>query len=65
LTRDAAAEFAGMGASKFDELVKAGRMPAPIRIDGMVRWDSRKLDRAIDALSGSEEEGPNEWDNAT
>ena len=34
LRRDDAAAYVGVGATKFDELVAAGRMPKPFRIDG-------------------------------
>ena len=54
LRRDDAAAYVGVGSTKFDELVAAGRMPKPFRIDGCVRWDRRKLDAAIDALSDGE-----------
>src|SRR5688572_9082319 len=47
LRRDDAAAYVGLGATKFDELVAAGRMPKPFRIDGAVRWDRKKLDAAL------------------
>jgi hypothetical protein len=45
-----AAEYIGVGASKFDEMVKDGRMPKPKSIDKRNLWDLRKLDAAFDAL---------------
>jgi hypothetical protein len=38
---------------KFDQMMKDGRMPKPIRIDGRKVWDRCALDTAFDALSGS------------
>lgn len=46
-----AAAYVGVSESKFDELVKDGRMPAPIKLDGCAIWDVRRLDLAFDALS--------------
>ena len=42
--------FVGVSASKFDELVRDGRMPGPKRIDGRKVWDVRQLDLAFDDL---------------
>jgi hypothetical protein len=37
-------------ASKFDELVKDGRMPKSFHIDGCVLWDRYDLDDAFEAF---------------
>jgi predicted DNA-binding transcriptional regulator AlpA len=50
LSRDEAAIFIGVSATKFDAMVKDGRMPKPKTIDGRVVWDLIKLDRAFEAL---------------
>jgi predicted DNA-binding transcriptional regulator AlpA len=50
LRREAAADWVGMSPSKFDELVKDGRMPKPKRVDGVVVWDRYRLDAAFEAL---------------
>ena len=50
LRRQHAATYVGVSPTKFDQWVKDGRMPKPIRIDGCVIWDIRKLDLAWDAL---------------
>lgn len=50
LRRPEAAAYVGLGETKFDELVKDGRMPRPKRIDGRVVWDRKALDAAFDAL---------------
>jgi excisionase family DNA binding protein len=52
LSREEAAMYVGISASKFDELVHDGRMPGPKRIDGRKVWDVRDLDVAFDALPG-------------
>lgn len=59
LTRRQAAAYIGIGTTKFDELVKDGRMPKPLKIDGSVRWDRFKIDERFENLS---ESGGNPWD---
>jgi len=57
-----AAEYIGVGVTKFDEMVADGRMPSPKRIDGRLVWDRIKLDEAFETLddyAGSK----NEWDD--
>ncbi|MGX5773918.1 helix-turn-helix transcriptional regulator [Methylorubrum zatmanii] len=61
LNRVEAARYIGVSPTKYDELVRDGRMPRPKRIDGCVRWDIRQLDAAWDALDGGDGES-NEWD---
>jgi predicted DNA-binding transcriptional regulator AlpA len=62
LSRVQAAEYIGVGVTKFDEMVGDGRMPRPKRIDGRVVWDRVKLDEAFDALD-DEAAVKNEWDD--
>jgi predicted DNA-binding transcriptional regulator AlpA len=50
LSRIEAAIYIGISASKFDELVRDGRMPGPKRIDGRKLWDVHGLDLAFDSL---------------
>lgn len=50
LRREDAALVVGIKPRKFDALVGDGRMPKPIRVDGCVVWDIKKLDLAFDAL---------------
>jgi predicted DNA-binding transcriptional regulator AlpA len=57
LRRDAAAQYVGVSATKFDQWVSDGRMPKPKRIDGCVLWDVRALDLAFDALMDQTDEG--------
>ncbi|AYO83692.1 helix-turn-helix transcriptional regulator [Methylobacterium brachiatum] len=61
LRREESARYVGVSASKFDEMVRDGRMPKPKRIDGCVVWDLRRLDLAWDALGG-DDAGTNPWD---
>lgn len=58
LCHEEAARYVGLGTTKFDELVKDGRMPRPVRIDGRLVWDIRRLDAAFDALSDTPEADP-------
>jgi len=51
LSRERTAAYIGQGVVKFDEMVKDGRMPKPLRIDRRTVWDVRKLDAAIDELA--------------
>jgi excisionase family DNA binding protein len=62
LSRAEAAHYVGVGTSKFDEMVKDGRMPAPKRIDGRVVWDRRQIDEAFELLPDGNEAG-NPWDS--
>lgn len=57
LERVQAAAYVGLSPSKFDELVKDGRMPRAKRADGKKVWDVRALDRAFDALP---DDGPDD-----
>lgn len=50
LSREEAARYIGVGATKFDELVKDGRMPKPKRIDGRTVWDKVALDVSFNDL---------------
>jgi hypothetical protein len=50
IDRKAAADYVGVGVTKFDEMVADGRMPAPKRIDSRKLWCVRALDTATDAL---------------
>jgi predicted DNA-binding transcriptional regulator AlpA len=53
LSREAAAQYTGIGVGMFDRLVKDGRLPKPIRIGGRKVWDRHAVDDAIDRLSGT------------
>ena len=63
LSRAEAAHYVGVGTSKFDEMVRDGRMPQPIKIDRRVIWDCRKLDVSFEELSSDGD--PNPWDDAS
>jgi predicted DNA-binding transcriptional regulator AlpA len=59
-----AAQYIGVSQSKFYELVKDGRIPAPSPIDGVVVWDRFELDEAFDALkSAASEQRDSTWDD--
>jgi predicted DNA-binding transcriptional regulator AlpA len=45
---DRAAAYLGLSTSKFLDLVKEGRMPKPVHIDGVTSWDRFELDAAYD-----------------
>jgi predicted DNA-binding transcriptional regulator AlpA len=60
LRRPEAAIYVGISPTKFDELVKDGRMPRPKRIDGATVWDKCALDLAFEALP--DEGDVNAWD---
>lgn len=63
LQREVAAAYIGLSATKFDELVKDGRMPLPRRIDGRIVWDRLELDDAFSALPHEGEVvADNPWD---
>ena len=59
LSRVQAAAYIGVSPPLFDEMVKDGRMPQPIRINARVVWDRLQLDDAFAAL---DRKGiPEEW----
>lgn len=64
LSREEAAIYVGISASKFDELVKVGRMPKAKKIGSRRLFDMRALDLAFDDLpsedSAHSEDNP--WD---
>ena len=51
LNREQAARYIGVGVSKFDEMVRDGRMPKPVSIDARKVWDVRALDSKFDDLA--------------
>jgi predicted DNA-binding transcriptional regulator AlpA len=55
-----ASAYIGVSPSLFDEMVKDGRMPQPIRINSRVLWDRLQLDEAFAALSDAKD-GDNDW----
>ena len=65
LSRGDAAMYLGISASKFDEVVRDGRMPRPRVIDCRKVWDVYELDMAFDELP--REDGPStagsSWDD--
>jgi len=63
LSRNQAAEYIGVGSTKFDEMVNDGRMPKPKRIDGRVVWDRVLLDEAFEALDNEDVPKKNPWDS--
>jgi len=62
LRRVEAAIYVGISPTKFDEMVKDGRMPRPKRIDGAAVWDQRRLDQAFEAIPEEGESDGNPWD---
>jgi predicted DNA-binding transcriptional regulator AlpA len=63
LSREESAMYIGISATKFDELVAAGSMPAPVRIGSRKIWDIRQLDLAFDALPREDDPTtPNSWE---
>ncbi len=53
LSRVQSAAYIGISPTLFDEMVKDGRMPPPVRINSRVLWDRLQLDDAFAALSDS------------
>ena len=54
LSRVEAAQYIGVGASTFDNMVKEGGMPKPVRIGSRTVWDIHALDTAFDGLVTAE-----------
>ena len=53
LSREQAARYVGIGATKFDELVGNGAMPAAKNIGTRKIWDRMALDAAFEELPSS------------
>jgi predicted DNA-binding transcriptional regulator AlpA len=62
LSREEAARYVGISPSLFDQMVKDGRMPKPIRINTRTVWDRTKVDAAFDALAEDDDAQVNPWD---
>jgi predicted DNA-binding transcriptional regulator AlpA len=60
LSRLEAAEYLGVSATLFDQLVRDGRMPPPKRINARTVWDRKRLDAAFEAIPDGSEGNP--WD---
>jgi predicted DNA-binding transcriptional regulator AlpA len=66
INREAAAAYVDLSPTKFDEMVKDGRMPRPKRLSGRRKaWDVRALDAAIDNLPNADNDNNDNdtWDN--
>ena len=63
LSRGQAAEYIGVGPTKFDELVADGRMPRPKRIDSRTVWDRAQLDDAFAALDDEATANRGGWED--
>jgi len=64
LSRDAAADFLGIGASSFEKAVADGLMPSGKRIGGRKLWLVLDLEKALRELpyADEEEEEPRGWE---
>ena len=60
LSRMQAAAYIGVSMTLFDEMVRDGRMPKPMRINKRTVWDRVKVDEAFAALS-DDEPGDDPW----
>ncbi len=58
LSRVEAAEYIGVSPTLFDTLVKAKKMPKPVRAMSRVIWDIRALDDAFTELAIEQNENP-------
>ena len=54
-----AAAYLDMGKSKFLQLVSEGRLPQPVRIDGITAWDRFDLDAAFEQFKTQEDDRRN------
>lgn len=61
LSRVQAAAYIGVSPTLFDEMVRDGRMPVPVRINKRTVWDRVKLDVAFAALSNEDNDGDDPW----
>jgi predicted DNA-binding transcriptional regulator AlpA len=56
---DRAAAYLGMSTSKFHVLVEQGRLPKPVRIDGMALWDRLELEAAFEDMKNQDDRRAN------
>lgn len=61
MSREEAARWVGVSPSKFDEMVKDGRMPGPKTVDARVVWDRYGLDEAWKELPDRDKAAADEW----
>lgn len=64
LSRREAAEYIGISESKFADLVRQGRMPAPRKIDRRLIYDRYQIDEAFDNLPTESERILIEWEKS-
>lgn len=57
LSREEAARYIGVSASKFDQMIADRLMPKPKRLGGRVVWDRISLDMAFTALPDDNGDG--------
>jgi predicted DNA-binding transcriptional regulator AlpA len=60
LSRNHAANYIGISSSLFDQLIKEGSLPKPIRSKSRTIWDIRQIDEAFDDLGNCDD---NPWDD--
>jgi predicted DNA-binding transcriptional regulator AlpA len=65
LSREIVAQYVGVSAGKFDEMVADGRMPVAKRIDSRKVWDRLEVDMAFAALPVDPTSCANPWDSVT
>ena len=63
LSREEAAIYVGISATKFNEMVVDGRMPPARRVDGRKVWDVRELDLYFDDLPREINAPTGSWDD--
>lgn len=56
-----AAAYLSMSRSKFLELVNLGKLPKPVRLEGMALWDRLALELAFEEMA-SDGDRPNSFD---
>ena len=64
LSRVQAAAYIGVSPSLFDDMVRDGRMPKPMRINSRTVWDRVRLDEAFAALSDTDD-NDDPWSKVT
>ncbi len=62
INRQVSAAYIGVSPSLFDEMVRDGRMPEPLRINSRVLWDRYLIDQAFEALMEKDRKPHNPWD---
>lgn len=56
MRRQLAAQYCDLSVAEFEREINAGRLPMPVRLGNHNHWAKKKLDEALDLLTGDNAE---------